>query len=121
MKRRKRILIIDDDISYLDMARKRLQEKGFAVSIHDRLAEAPVVIRHLEPDVVLLNTNLRGFSENKLNYLMASSTQARNVSVICYSIRNSDCIQTAAEKLEPEIPAAPVDSCALLSAAATVF
>jgi DNA-binding response OmpR family regulator len=98
MNQRKRILIIDDNLRYLDLAKQSLQEKGYSVSVHERPSESPVAMRYLQPDVVLLNVHMAGLSEEKLSYLISANHQAREIPVIFYSFADDEHLRATAER-----------------------
>jgi DNA-binding response OmpR family regulator len=102
MNQRKRILIIDDNLRYLDLAKQSLQEKGYSVSVHERPSESPVAMRYLEPDVVLLNVHMHGLSEEKLSYLISANHQAKGIPVILYAFADEEHRRMTAERHRAE-------------------
>jgi PleD family two-component response regulator len=95
MSQQKRILIIDDDIHHLADAKRCLQTQGYAVSIHERPADSPVVMRYLDPDIVLLNVGMHDMSEDKLSYLLSSNRHAKEIPVIFYSSSDEESLRQA--------------------------
>jgi DNA-binding NarL/FixJ family response regulator len=96
----KKILIIDDDIRYLVDAKRCLQSRGYAVSIHEYSAGSPVMIRNMKPDVVLLNIRMGDLSEEKLSYLLGANRHAQGVPVVFYSSHDEEGLRNAAVRHE---------------------
>jgi DNA-binding response OmpR family regulator len=95
MCQQQKILIIDDDIHHLADAKRCLQSQGYAVSIHERPAGSPVIMRYLDPDIVLLNIGMHDMSEDKLSYLLRSNSHAREVPVLFYSSYDEESLRQA--------------------------
>jgi len=100
MEQQKKILIIDDDIRYLVDAKRCLQSRGYAVSIHEYSAGSPVMIRNMKPDVVLLNIRMGDLSEEKLSYLLGANRHARGVPVVFYSSYDEEGLRSASVRHE---------------------
>ena len=94
----RRILIIDDNLAFLTLARRRLRERGYTVSIHEYPTESPVTIRHLNPDIVLINIAMRGLSEEKLSYLIGASRRFREISIIFYTSQTDASLRATAAR-----------------------
>ncbi len=100
MMQQKKILIIDDDLRYLVDAKRCLQLRGYAVSIHEYLLGSPVMIRSMKPDVVLLNIKMQDLSEEKLSYLLDANRHAQEAPVVFFSSHDEESLRNAALRHE---------------------
>jgi CheY-like chemotaxis protein len=53
-----RVLALDDDRQFLDMLRSALEEEGHQVSVATNGEAALAMLRHLTPDVILLDVRM---------------------------------------------------------------
>lgn len=58
----KKILVIDDDADLADIVKRILIFKGFDVDIHATGLNVPDVVKHCNPDLILLDIRLYGKS-----------------------------------------------------------
>ena len=62
----KKILIVDDDEDILEVVRISLKFYGFDIKTHSTGLNVPNVVRHYQPDLILLNIFLPGKSGMKI-------------------------------------------------------
>ena len=62
----RRILIIDDDIDLLMLLERRLDKEGYCVEAAASLSEAEEIVHAFEPQVILLDINVRGEDGRRL-------------------------------------------------------
>ena len=63
---KKTILLVDDDISFLDETKKMLEEASYKVGVCSRPAESIFYIRKYKPDCVILDLRMPAFEGQAL-------------------------------------------------------
>lgn len=101
----KRILIIDDDIDLLMLLERRLDKEGFCIETAASLAEAEEVVYTFEPQVILLDINVKGEDGRKLCYTLKMPDALPQVKVILmsgYDYSTSRAVIFGADDLVPK-------------------
>ncbi|MDX6466631.1 MAG: hypothetical protein QOI27_1671 [Gaiellaceae bacterium] len=83
-----RCLLVDDSTQFLGAASKVLEGQGFAVSCASTSAEALARVRELEPDVAIVDVNLKGESGFDLVWELASTSDRTPTRTILTSTRS---------------------------------
>jgi PleD family two-component response regulator len=96
--RRKRILIIDNDIADLTRARRILQDEGYEVFSHTRAYSATEIARQLRPDLILLDVNRRDLAGEKLFAVLRANDETRNIPVVFWSADGEDDLRASAKR-----------------------
>jgi len=86
----KRILIIDDDPSYLRMMQSKLEKAGFLIlTAHDGLVGLSLA-RKEKPDLILLDLILPGMDGHKVCRLIKFDQQIQHIPVLMVTSRDLD-------------------------------
>jgi len=81
----KRILIIDDDIDLLMLLERRLDREGFWIETAASLPEAEEIIENFNPNVVLLDINVKGEDGRQLCWKIKRNEEELSAKVIIMS------------------------------------
>ncbi len=101
----KRILIIDDDVDLLMLLERRLDKEGFCIETAASLIEAEEIVASFEPQVILLDINVRGEDGRKLCWKLKMQDGLSQVKVILmsgYDYSTSRAIIFGADDLVPK-------------------
>jgi len=96
--RRKRILIIDNDLADLTRACRILQDDGYEVFSHTRAYSATVIARQLRPDLILLDVNRRDLAGEKLFAVLRANEDTRDIPVVFWSADGEDALRASAKR-----------------------
>jgi PleD family two-component response regulator len=96
--RRKRILIIDNDIADLTRARRVLQDEGYEVFNHTRAYSATEIARQLRPDLILLDVSRRDLAGEKLFAVLRANDETREIPVVFWSSDGEDALRASAKR-----------------------
>ncbi|MDP4282920.1 MAG: response regulator [Bacteroidota bacterium] len=80
-----RILIVDDDKDLLTVIKSLLTKKGFDVSVYSDPVNLLPVVKHLEPQVILLDVFLAGKDGLEICKKLKSSPFSHHIPVIIFS------------------------------------
>lgn len=83
--KRKRILLVDDDIDLLMLLERKLQRSGYLIESAASLPEAEYVLSLFKPDLVLLDINIAGDDGRQLCWKIKHSEQNSKAKVILMS------------------------------------
>jgi CheY-like chemotaxis protein len=83
-----RCLLVDDSTQFLGVASKVLEGQGFAVSCASTSGEALARVRELDPDVAIVDVNLKGESGFDLAWELASTSEGTPTRTILTSTRS---------------------------------
>ena len=83
-----RCLLVDDSPRFLEAASKLLERQGLTVDVASTSAEALRRVRELEPDVTLVDVDLRGESGFDLVWQLAATSDGASRSTILTSTRS---------------------------------
>jgi DNA-binding response OmpR family regulator len=101
----KRILIIDDDIDLLMLLERRLDKEGFCIETAASLAEAEEVVYNFEPELILLDINVKGEDGRKLCWKLKMPDAIPEVKIILmsgYDYSTSRAVIFGADDLVPK-------------------
>jgi excisionase family DNA binding protein len=89
--RRKRILVIDDDETLLDVMKELLGASGYEVEIARHGFLAGYLVGHCRPDVIVLDIMMPGLDGYEVLSLMRRRPEARTVPVVaCTSLKGAE-------------------------------
>jgi DNA-binding response OmpR family regulator len=100
-----RILVIDDDIDLLMLLERRLQKEGFEIETAVSLEEAKEILLYYEPDLVLLDINVRGDDGRRLCWEVKTTPDTSNIKVVLmsgYDFNKSRAVLFGADELVPK-------------------
>jgi DNA-binding NtrC family response regulator len=97
MKRRTKVLVVDDDPIVLEVARTRLTRAGYDVVTREDALGTSTAVAQESPDVVLLDIAMPGISGEALARLIAQNQKKHPVSVIFHSSREQADLDKLAE------------------------
>jgi CheY-like chemotaxis protein len=99
MKNRKRkVLVIDDDLKHLFTAQSLLEEEGYQVITHRNGFGATTLIKESRPDLVLIDINMPGLSGEKLSKVILSFHALKDISIFFYSSNDEDSLRRSVAK-----------------------
>lgn len=84
-RKRKKILLVDDDIDLLMLLERKLQKTGYVIESAASLPEAEYVSSLFKPDAVLLDINVAGDDGRQLCWKLKNTGENRGVKVILTS------------------------------------
>lgn len=96
--KRKRILIIDNDVTELTRAQRTLEEDGFEVYSHTRAYSATEIARQLRPDLILLDVNRRNLTGEKLHAVLRANDETREIPVVFWSSDGEEALRASAKR-----------------------
>jgi CheY-like chemotaxis protein len=89
--RRKRVLVIDDDETLLQVVREFLTSSGYEVEVARHGFLAGYLAGHHRPDVIVLDITMPGLDGYEVLSLMRRQPEARGIPVIaCTSLRGPE-------------------------------
>ncbi len=77
-----RIVLVDDDFDFLDLAEDYLVSKNFDVTVCGNPIKARRIIRRIEPDAVVLDLDMPGFSGYDILKQIRSSARTARIPVL---------------------------------------
>jgi len=80
-----RIYIIDDDKDLLDVVKSSLRRKGFNVSTFAQWETANEAIKHVKPQVILLDVFLSGIDGLDVCQKLKSSPYSKHIPILLFS------------------------------------
>ena len=96
--KRKRILIIDNDVAELARAQRVLEGDGYEVFGHTRAYSATEIARQLRPDLILLDVNRRNLTGEKLHAVLRASEETRDIPVVFWSSDGEEALRASAKR-----------------------
>lgn len=84
----KRILVIDDDRSILEVMKIMLEEKGFEVLITSEGKEIENIIKSYDPSLIFLDIWMPGIDGKKITKNLKSSPKSQGIPVVIISALN---------------------------------
>jgi CheY-like chemotaxis protein len=96
MKRRTKVLVVDDDALVLEVTRTRLVNLGYDVVTREDAVGTTAAVAREEPDVILLDVSMPGVSGEALAKLLANDPKRKRLSVIFHSARDDEELQSLA-------------------------
>ena len=79
------ILVVDDDRSVLDLARRYLSARGFGVVVADNGSEALLLAKETSPDLILCDAKMPGLDGRGLCRVLKKEKSTRGVPVVIMS------------------------------------
>jgi len=101
-KRKKRILVIDDDADHLFIVRELLVREGYEVLTHQSPFGAIGLITTAAPDLVLLDVNMPSLPGDDLAAFIKADDRTRNIPIVLYSATDEDDLRSAIVRLRLE-------------------
>jgi CheY-like chemotaxis protein len=98
MKRRPKVLVVDDDPISLEVTRTRLNKAGYDVVVREDALGTSTAIAQEEPEIVLLDVGMPGISGEALAKLITDNPKRSHISVIFHSARSAPELDALAEK-----------------------
>ncbi len=93
-----RVLVVDDDPSLLELARRRLELEGFHVTTTNETLGTTRRIRELKPDVVIMDQQMPALSGSSLLKVIREAMPQSAPKLVLYSnIGESELAAKAAE------------------------
>ena len=96
--KRKRILIIDNDVADLTRAQSVLESDGYEVFSHTRAYSATEIARQLRPDLILLDINRRNLTGEKLHAVLRANDETRDIPVVFWSSDGEEALRASAKR-----------------------
>lgn len=91
--KRKKIMVVDDDVRHIETAREILEDEGYDVVTHQYGFGASSAIRANQPDLVLLDINMPALSGEKLTEILSANEYTKCVPVVFYSSNDEDSLR----------------------------
>ncbi len=95
----KKILIIEDDLDYIEILKKRLVSQNYELFFAAKGFEAVDIIINNPPDVIILDLNLPYVDGDAVISAFKSRNIASNIPIIINSARSEAEIKKAMEKV----------------------
>jgi DNA-binding response OmpR family regulator len=92
-ERKRKILIIDDDLKHLFTAQSLLEEEGYQVITHRNGFGATNLIKDESPDLVLLDINMPGLSGERLAKVIQTNDTMQETPIFFYSSNDEDSLR----------------------------
>ena len=96
--RKKRILIIDSDVTNLERVHQILQGDGYDVFSHTRTYSATEIARQLQPDLILLDVNRPDLTGEKVFAVLRANDVTRDIPVVFWSSENEETLRASAKR-----------------------
>jgi CheY-like chemotaxis protein len=97
-----RILVVDDDATYLTCTRDLLEADGYEVIVHRNGFGATEKVMTERPDLVLLDVNMPALSGEALVGVLRGREQTRGTRILLYSSNDEDTLRRAVDRLGVE-------------------
>ncbi|MBP7652047.1 response regulator [Candidatus Dependentiae bacterium] len=95
----KKVLIIEDDVDYIEVLKKRLVSQDFELFFATKGFDAVDIIINNPPDVIILDLNLPYIDGDAVISAFKSRNLAKNIPIIINSARPEEDIKKAMEKV----------------------
>lgn len=96
--KKKRILIIDNDVAQLVAVQRVLENDGYEVFSHNRAYSATEVARQLRPDLILLDVDRRNLTGEKLHAVLRANDDTRDIPVVFWSSDGEEALRASAKR-----------------------
>jgi CheY-like chemotaxis protein len=97
-----RILVIDDDLTHLDLTRELLEAEGHAVAVHRGAFGATERVMVERPDLVLVDVNMPALSGEGLVAVLRAREQTRDARILLHSSNDAEALRRSAARLGVE-------------------
>ena len=98
----KKVLIIEDDVDYIEVLKKRLVSQDFELFFATKGFDAVDIIINNPPDVIILDLNLPYIDGDAVISAFKSRNLAKNIPIIINSARPEEDIKKIERKLKSE-------------------
>ncbi len=98
MRKRKKVMIIDDNEEVLQVTRELLENEGYDVVTHRNALGATSAIRANRPDLVLLDINMPALSGEGLAPIIRANAHTCGVPVLFYSSNDENSLLESATR-----------------------
>jgi CheY-like chemotaxis protein len=98
MRRRGKVLVVDDDPIVLEITRDRLQKAGYFVLTRDQALGTSTAIMQEDPDVVLLDVTMPGLSGEALARLISQNPKHQRTAIIFHSAGEAGDLNSLVER-----------------------
>jgi CheY-like chemotaxis protein len=95
---KKKILVVDDDVSHLALARDVLTEEGYDVLTNGNGLGITSIIRREHPDLILLDINMPAIPGDDLALFLRADSRTRHVPIVFYSAQDEDSLSRSVTK-----------------------
>ena len=95
----KKILVIEDDVDYIEVLKKRMTSQDFELVFATKGFDAVDIIINKTPDIILLDLNLPYIDGDAVISAFKSRNLAKNIPIIINSARSEEDIKKAMEKI----------------------
>jgi DNA-binding response OmpR family regulator len=95
---RPKVLIVDDQPDLLEGIMMLLREEGIDVEIHDSMITLPLVVREINPDLILLDLSMPALSGSAV-FKMGRARLRSDAPLILFSGRSAHELAQRAEEL----------------------
>lgn len=92
MRKRKKVMIIDDNEEVLQVTRALLEHEGYDVITYQNGFGATSAIRANQPDLVLLDINMPALSGENLAPIIRANDHTSRVPILFYSSNDEDSL-----------------------------
>ena len=84
------VLVVEGEVSVLDMVATNLQSAGYRVACAGDVPQAESLVREARPDLVLLDWGLPGIPGLTFTRRLRSDARTRDISIVMMSARNEE-------------------------------
>ncbi len=85
MKNLPKVLVIDDEVDYLDLLTAILRKRGFDVHSLSTGEDVLTVTRNFKPDIILLDVRLGNFDGRLICWQIKTEKSIKDVTIILHS------------------------------------
>ena len=93
MRRKKKILVVDDDEVLLDVTKALLEDERFEIITQSEGQGVLDLVSRLQPDLVLLDINMPVVAGDTLALLLRSRRDTNHVRIVFYSSNDEDSLR----------------------------
>jgi DNA-binding response OmpR family regulator len=97
-----RVLIVDDQPELAEGFRMYLEDDGYEVAVHTSLITLPMIVRSIDPDVILLDLSMPALSGHALFHAGTHRVLRTDAPVVLFSGRGARELSRLAEELGAE-------------------
>jgi CheY-like chemotaxis protein len=94
----KRIIVIDDDTTFGELTRQRLERAGYSVDVLNSPFGSLAQLRDKQYDLLILDVNMPGMKGSSLAELVQKTKGLEHSKIIFFSSMDPDSLQALASK-----------------------